>query len=105
MASLYVDKKHRRVMYQMKNHEMKILLGVTSAKIWPASGMLTVNITIQSVRLHLFSHINFLFQGLMRLQILKLFHLKKKKREKEKRKKKEEEKKRNVHSRFERKMT
>ncbi len=28
-----------------KYHEMKILLLVTSAKIWPESGMLTVNIT------------------------------------------------------------
>ncbi len=28
-----------------KYHEMKILLPVTSAKIWPESGMLTVNIT------------------------------------------------------------
>ena len=27
-------------------HEMKILLHVTSAKIWPESGMLTVNIAI-----------------------------------------------------------
>ena len=29
-----------------KCHEMKVLLPVTSAKIWPGSGMLTVNITI-----------------------------------------------------------
>ncbi len=29
-----------------KYHEMKLLLPVTSAKIWPESGMLTVNITI-----------------------------------------------------------
>ncbi len=28
-----------------KYHEMKILLPVTRAKIWPESGMLTVNIT------------------------------------------------------------
>ncbi len=28
-----------------KYHEMKILLHVTSAKIWPESGMLAVNIT------------------------------------------------------------
>ena len=29
-----------------KYHEMKILLPVTSAKIWPESGMLTINITM-----------------------------------------------------------
>ncbi len=29
-----------------KYHEMKILLHVTSAKIWPESGMLAVNITV-----------------------------------------------------------
>ncbi len=32
------------IWYPSKYHEMKILLPVTSAKIWPESGMLTVNI-------------------------------------------------------------
>ncbi len=33
-----------------KYHEMKILLPVTSTKIWPESGMLTINITIKDSR-------------------------------------------------------
>ncbi len=35
-----------------KYYEMKILLPVTSAKIWPESGMLTVNSTIKCKSSH-----------------------------------------------------
>ena len=49
-----------------KYHEMKILLPVTSAKIWPESGMLTVNISITGGTVR---HIAY---GLMMYSIIKI---------------------------------